>query len=341
MKETNVLNEEWRPVFGYEGLYDVSNLGRIRSLPRFVKTHACGRGYFTKQRIIKRSVTSSGYFWVHLCKNGVSKPKAVHRVVAESFIHGAILPSSLDVHHKDHNKLNNIVSNLEVLSEKQHNIVQFFNRVQQRSRREKEEFDEFADQCLEHQREVNDEKLSVNFAEEWADIPGWEGAYQVSTYGGVRSVDRFITRNDGAVLFWKGQLMSSYTDQCGQIMVKLNRVNEVKTLKVSRLVAKAFLPNLSNKRDVHHKDGDKTNNRVDNLEWLTRQEHFRKDKLTGKFDSIRGSNGTRSRFSSEQIMDIRKLYESRQFTQTDIAKQYNCPSATISCIVNYKTWKHI
>ena len=107
------------------------------------------------------------------------------------------------------------------------------------------------------------------------------------------------------------------------------------------MVAKSFIPNPENKCDAHHKDGDKTNNRFDNLEWLTKIEHFKKDKLCGKFNSIRGVNSVTNRFSEDDIINIRKLYESKQFTQTDISQQYNCFPAVISHIVNYKSWKHI
>ena len=93
------LNEIWKPIKGYEGLYEVSNFGRIKSLK------------FGKERIIKGSKDKYGYLQVGLSKNNKSKTFKVHRLVAEAFIDNTDnLPQ---VNHKDENPSNNVVSNLE------------------------------------------------------------------------------------------------------------------------------------------------------------------------------------------------------------------------------------
>ena len=95
-----VAVEIWKPVVGYEGLYEVSNLGRVKSLPR----KKC-KGNILKPHINK------GYEYVHLCKNGKSYYAKVHRVVAEAFLQ--TIPNKNHVNHIDGNKTNNAVSNLE------------------------------------------------------------------------------------------------------------------------------------------------------------------------------------------------------------------------------------
>ena len=91
--------EYWKPVVGYEGLYEVSNLGRVKSLK------------FGKERILKPQKDTSGYLCVTLCKNNNQCQFKVHRLVAEAFIPN---PNNLpQINHKDECKTNNIVSNLE------------------------------------------------------------------------------------------------------------------------------------------------------------------------------------------------------------------------------------
>lgn len=98
--------EEWRPVKDYEDLYEVSNMGRIRSLDR---TSLDGRSL--KGEIMKPTICSCGYSQIRLVKNGVRKSYMTHRLVAIAFIPN---PNNLpEVNHKDENKLNNSIDNLE------------------------------------------------------------------------------------------------------------------------------------------------------------------------------------------------------------------------------------
>lgn len=94
--------EEWRPIAGFEGLYEVSNIGRVRSLTRYKK-------------VIKPIITNSGYYQYQLWHNGVCRAELAHRLVAQAFIPNP--DNKLVVNHIDENKLNNSVDNLEWLSQ--------------------------------------------------------------------------------------------------------------------------------------------------------------------------------------------------------------------------------
>jgi len=106
--------EIWKPVVGYEGLYEVSNLGRVRSLTRletyFSRTLGeCLRT--SKGRILRPSPTRDGYLLVVLYRSGKQKYVYVHRLVMAAFV-GAC-PSELQINHKDENTFNNCLENLE------------------------------------------------------------------------------------------------------------------------------------------------------------------------------------------------------------------------------------
>ena len=99
--------------------------------------------------------------------------------------------------------------------------------------------------------------------EEWKSIPGYEGLYEVSSYGRVRSLDRYDSRN----CLRSGCILKQKNNGNGYLICSLSKNGIVKNKYIHRLVAEAFIPNPSNIKDVNHKDEDKTNNIVDNLEW--------------------------------------------------------------------------
>ncbi len=104
-------NEVWKDIKGYEGLYQISNLGRVKSLRKI-------RGIqIQKEKILTLQPIKGGYYRAKLCKNGKEKSYLVHRLVAETFI-----PEHFTVNHKDGNKSNNTVDNLEWVTQKENNI---------------------------------------------------------------------------------------------------------------------------------------------------------------------------------------------------------------------------
>lgn len=108
----------------------------------------------------------------------------------------------------------------------------------------------------------------VNFMinENWKPIEGYEGLYEVSDLGNVRSLNY---RRTG-----KPQVLKLSDDSYGYLQINLCKNRERKCSRVNILVAQAFIPNPENKPEVNHKDEDKHNNRVDNLNWCTREENM-------------------------------------------------------------------
>ena len=108
--------------------------------------------------------------------------------------------------------------------------------------------------------------------EEWRDVVGFEGAYQVSNLGRVRSLDRdipYVNNGTPTILHTKGRVLKLHPDKYGYPRVGLRCGEKNKLAGVHRLVAQAFLPNPDNLPCVNHKDYQRDNNCVDNLEWCT------------------------------------------------------------------------
>lgn len=106
----------------------------------------------------------------------------------------------------------------------------------------------------------------------WKPIKGYEGLYEVSNLGEVRGVYKKIPYRDGFRNRQGKKLKQN--NMKGYAQVKLQNKNQRKLYLVHRLVAEAFIPNPDNLPEVNHIDGNKQNNRVDNLEWCTRKENM-------------------------------------------------------------------
>ena len=117
-----MISEIWKDVKDYEGLYQISNLGNIRKM-RFINNITNKE----KQFNIKPQINNSGYYRVMLFKNGNYKNKLLHRIVAETFINNP--DKKNQVNHKDGNKLNNCVQNLEWCSQSENMKHAYKNKL--------------------------------------------------------------------------------------------------------------------------------------------------------------------------------------------------------------------
>lgn len=109
--------------------------------------------------------------------------------------------------------------------------------------------------------------------EEWRDVVGYEGLYQVSNLGRVKSLSRRIVYKDGREYNYPSKVLKNQKVGAGFRSVMLYGVNGNKQYFVHRLVAETFIPNPNNLSDVNHKDGCKTNNILSNLEWCSHSDN--------------------------------------------------------------------
>lgn len=176
--------------------------------------------------------------------------------------------------------------------------------------------------------------------EEWKDIYDYEGAYQISNLGRVRSLPRKIIYSNGKIIHYHGGLISTKERKKDKYWTTCLCKNQIEqTMYIHRLVALHFIPNPKNKPEVNHKDGDKSNNKVTNLEWATESENNKHAHEIGLNSSLKGADSKFAKLTWENVFEIRRMWESGGYTQTEIADIYNVGGPNICNIVNFKTWK--
>ena len=110
-------------------------------------------------------------------------------------------------------------------------------------------------------------KKQLEVLEEWKVIPGYEGMYEASSKGNIRSLDREIKDKNGHIRHQKGKVIRTYYDKRGYKRCYLCKDGDNKQLLVHQLVAKAFIPNANNYKMINHKDETHDSNCPGNLEW--------------------------------------------------------------------------
>ena len=135
--------------------------------------------------------------------------------------------------------------------------------------------------------------------EEWKDIKGYEGLYQVSNLGRVKSLGNNKSK--------KEKILDPKPNMYGYKEVRLSKEGKRKPYKVHRLVAIYFIPNPNNYKEVNHKDEDKTNNHVSNLEWCDRKYNINYGTRNKKAsDSMKGKNKGISRNKGKHLTEEHK-----------------------------------
>ena len=154
--------------------------------------------------------------------------------------------------------------------------------------------------------------------ESWRPVPSYEDYYEVSDYGRVRRLR--------AARGTQGSILNGSLDCCGYRRVSLWKHNRGKTVRIHRLVTAAFLGSPGD-REPNHIDGDKTNNRLSNLEYVTRSENLRHSYRLGMHRRSRNH-----KFDSGLVATIRRL--AKALPQREIARRLGVSASGVNMIVN-------
>ena len=170
----------------------------------------------------------------------------------------------------------------------------------------------------------------MNSTELWKPVKGYEGLYEVSSLGRLKSLDTFRH---------KGKIKNIRLDKDGYFLIDLHKNKNAKTKRVHRLVAEAFIPNPNNLPQVNHKDENKHNNCVDNLEWCSQQYNM-------NYGSFR-VNSAKAHKKPVIQLTLENKFMKRWASAKDAAQQLNLYATAITACCkgkNYKTggfrWKY-
>ena len=172
----------------------------------------------------------------------------------------------------------------------------------------------------------------------WKDVVGYEGLYQVSNLGKLKSLKKTIIKSKGGKFSYPEKIMKTKFDKNYE-RVGLSKNGVKKYFLVHRIVAIAFLNNLNNKKTVNHINGVKSDNRVQNLEWNTLSENIKHAFDTKLKIPIMGEKHYSTKISDEIVLKIKN--EHKNLKQIEIAKLYSLSKTTISNIINGKRRKYI
>ena len=109
----------------------------------------------------------------------------------------------------------------------------------------------------------------------WKPVVGFENLYEISSFGRVKSLAHSVKSSNGKTLNYRERIVKQVETTSGYKFIVLTKNKESKNFSVHRLVAESFIENTNNYTDVNHKDGNKKNNCVENLEWCTRSENLK------------------------------------------------------------------
>lgn len=174
----------------------------------------------------------------------------------------------------------------------------------------------------------------------WKPIIGYEGLYEVSNFGRIKSLPRvWICGNKKSKRSKPETISRIHHNKQKYLQVWLSKEGIAKIYRVHRLVAQAFIPNTENKETVNHINGIKDDNRIENLEWNTLRENQDHATINNLRVFVNGENHGASVLTEKNVLEIRAM--SNFYTKMDIARKFNVSHKTIRSILARTTWKHI
>lgn len=176
--------------------------------------------------------------------------------------------------------------------------------------------------------------------EVWKDIEGYEGIYQVSNLGKIKSLYRKVFYSDGRTYTYKEKVLNwNIMKKVNRCYVHLYKNSERKAMLVHRVVALAFIPNPNNLPEINHINGITTDNFVSNLEWITHSENMKHGFRTGLINNTGVLHGNNI-YNEDQIRRVKKyLLESKG--QAEIERLTGVGRATVYEIKKGRQWTHI
>jgi len=165
--------------------------------------------------------------------------------------------------------------------------------------------------------------------EKWKDIAEYEGDYQISTLGRVRSCK-----------YGDYRIRKPFIAGKGYVAIDLCKAAKAKKFYLHRLVAQHFIKNPNNLPEVNHNDGNKLNNAKNNLNWTDGIGNMKHARESLGFNQD-GENSHRAKLTEKDVFNIISLYKTGRYSHAEIAKKYKVGASNIGAILNRTNWKHL
>lgn len=340
----DLQDEVWKDIKGFESLYQVSNMGRVKSLLLTRRTK--------KKSFILKPSLSRGYCRVNLGCAESKGVRFVHRLVAEAFLDND--ENFPFVNHKDSDPLNNKLSNLEWCSP-EHNS----NHARVKGRMGKKINPNLAREIFTkyHSNSVSMSDLRDFYDVHFDVVSGichrkmWPEATEeikrladkdlfyykseaVKTSQFGQNLNYTISDEGDA---WKNGIpLKAFPNQHGY---KALRVDGKERL-MHRIVAELFISNPYGLRVVHHMDGDKWNANARNLVWCSQSHNLLEAHKSGAAKAIKGEENKASRLTGNEVLEIRKRFSEGE-SQKSLAKEFKVGNTTVHSLVHRKSWTQI
>lgn len=174
--------------------------------------------------------------------------------------------------------------------------------------------------------------------EEWRDIPGYEGLYQVSNTGRVKS----LLRLDAKGRRIKGKMMMLRPSHKGYLKVPLTKGGKQKNKFVHNLVVFTFIGTKPEGMQCNHKNGNKKDNHLDNLEYCTGSYNvLHAYRVLDRPSALTGEKHWNAKLTQDDIVKIRELYKTGNYTHKKLANIFGIKSPAIGQIINRQRWTHV
>lgn len=164
-------------------------------------------------------------------------------------------------------------------------------------------------------------------------VKGYEGLYAVSNFGNVKSLSNNKKK--------KEKILRPGVNSSGYLNVSLTINKKAKSMVVHRIVAAAFLEGLDETTEANHKDGNKQNNRLDNLEVNTRPQNIQHAFRIGLNKGPCGEKNAHSKFKAEDILAIRSLYGTGNYSIGALSRQHKVSQSSMSAIIRRKSYVNV
>lgn len=188
--------------------------------------------------------------------------------------------------------------------------------------------------------------MNTNEIEIWKPIIGYELLYEVSNFGRIKYPNKSIVRrrknsSEKTSQYRTEKFSIGHTTKKGYLSIKLQNGFSLKSIVVHRLVAIHFIPNPDNLPQVNHKDGNKKNNNVDNLEWCDNSHNIKHAYAHGLL-SRKGEKQNTCKIKESDVLELRDFYLKNPNSLLKVyAKKLNISTTSVCRIIKRKSWTHI